>query len=203
MFSPHTLIKDIFIITSYFVLLITSSITNITTANSPITTSVNWVMNCARNTIFPSSFRVPSVAENTKNGSPTRMVLRGKRRSERTSISASSRLPLTKNFCFWWEPKGMKSKGKLLKKELPNTSHSALWIKSVFVRGSTRSLGKEYTKERIKERIERKRERKAVIPKRDYSAHRLIDTSDEKFRSSPGLQRWAAIENLKIAATEL
>ncbi len=25
----------------------------------------------------------------------------------------------------------MKSKGKLLKKELPNTSHSALWIKSV------------------------------------------------------------------------
>lgn len=25
----------------------------------------------------------------------------------------------------------MKSKGELLKKELPNTSHSALWIKSV------------------------------------------------------------------------
>ena len=72
--------------------------------------------------------------------------------------------------------------------------------KERFVRGSTRSLGKEYTKERIKERIERKRERKAVIPKRDYSARRLIDTSDEKFRSSPGLQRWAAIENLKIAA---
>lgn len=41
MFSPHTLIKDIFIITSYFLLLITSSITNITTVNSPITTSGN------------------------------------------------------------------------------------------------------------------------------------------------------------------
>lgn len=41
MSSPHTLIKDIFIITSYFVLLITSSITNITTANSRITTSGN------------------------------------------------------------------------------------------------------------------------------------------------------------------
>ena len=54
--------------------------------------------------------------------------------------------------------------------------------------------------ELCRERIERKRERKAVIPKRDYSARRLIDTSDEKFRSSPGLQRWAAIENLKIAA---
>ena len=72
--------------------------------------------------------------------------------------------------------------------------------KERFVRGSARSLGKEYTKERIKERIERKRERKAVIPKRDYSARRLIDTSDEKFQNSPGLQRWAAIENLKIAA---
>ena len=72
--------------------------------------------------------------------------------------------------------------------------------KERFVRGSARSLGKEYTKERIRERIERKRERKAVIPKKDYSARRLIDTSDEKFQNIPGLQRWAAIENLKIAA---
>ena len=54
--------------------------------------------------------------------------------------------------------------------------------------------------ELCRERIERKRERKAVIPKKDYSARRLIDTSDEKFQNSPGLQRWAAIENLKIPA---
>ena len=72
--------------------------------------------------------------------------------------------------------------------------------KERFVRGSTRSLGKEYTKERIRERIEKKQERKAVIPKKDYSARRIIDTSDEKFQNSPGLQQWAAIENLKIAA---
>ena len=72
--------------------------------------------------------------------------------------------------------------------------------KERFVRGSTKSLGKEYTKERIRERIEMKRERKSVIPKRDYSARRLIDTSDEKFQNSPGLQQWATIENLKIAA---
>ena len=72
--------------------------------------------------------------------------------------------------------------------------------KERFVRGSTRSLGKEYTKERIRERIEKKRERKAVIPKNDYSARRIIDPSDEKFQNSPGLQQWAAIENLKIAA---
>ncbi len=65
---------------------------------------------------------------------------------------------------------------------------------------ATTHIDKEYTKERIRERIERKRERKAVIPKKDYSARRLIDTSDEKFQNSPGLQRWAAIENLKIAA---
>lgn len=72
--------------------------------------------------------------------------------------------------------------------------------KERFVRGSTKSLGKEYTKERIRERIEVKRERKTVIPKKDYSSRRLIDTSDEKFQGSPGLQQWATIENLKIAA---
>ena len=69
-----------------------------------------------------------------------------------------------------------------------------------FVRGSARSLGKEYTKERIKERIEQKWERKVVIPKKDYSSRKLVDTSDEKFKNSPGLNRWATIENLKIAA---
>jgi hypothetical protein len=45
-----------------------------------------------------------------------------------------------------------------------------------------------------------KRERKATIPKRDFASRRLVDTSDEKFQNSPGLQRWATIENLKIAA---
>ncbi len=69
-----------------------------------------------------------------------------------------------------------------------------------FVRGSARSLGKEYTKERIKERIEQKREHKVAIPKKDYSSRKLVDTSGEKFENSPGLKRWATIENLKIAA---
>ena len=72
--------------------------------------------------------------------------------------------------------------------------------KERFVRSSTKSLSKEYTKERIRECIGMKRERKSVIPKKDYSARRLIDTSDEKFQNSPGLQQWATIENLKIAA---
>ena len=65
-----------------------------------------------------------------------------------------------------------------------------------FVRGSARSLGKEYTKERIKQ----KRERKVTIPKKDYSSRKLVDTSDEKFKNNPGLNHWATIENLKIAA---
>ena len=72
--------------------------------------------------------------------------------------------------------------------------------KERFVRGSAKSLGKECTKERIGERIERKRQRKPIIPKKDYSARRLVDTSDEKFQNSPRLQRWVTIENLKIAA---
>ena len=63
-----------------------------------------------------------------------------------------------------------------------------------------KSLGKEYTKERIKERIEKKQEIKACIPKKDYSSRKLIDTSEKKFQNSPSLQRWATIENLKIAA---
>ncbi len=69
-----------------------------------------------------------------------------------------------------------------------------------FVRGSARSLGKEYTKERIKERIETAQEHNHRYTKKDYISRRLIDTSQEKFRTSPGLLRWATIENLKIAS---
>lgn len=80
-----------------------------------------------------------------------------------------------------------------------------------FVRGSIKSLGGEYTKERIKERIEAKSlkqpQKRVPFPTRkkplikDYSSRKLIDTSEEKFAQSPGLQHWAAIENLKIAAS--
>ena len=96
--------------------------------------------------------------------------------------------------------KGYEIKGKTFGEDAAKYISFRSLDKEHFVRGSARSLGKEYTKERIRERIEKKRERKAVIPKKDYSARRLIDTSDEKFQNSPGLQQWAAIENLKIAA---
>ena len=96
--------------------------------------------------------------------------------------------------------KGYEIKGDAFGEDAPKFISFRPLGKDRFVRGSVKSLGKEYTKERIKERIELKRERKAVIPKKDYANRRLIDTSDEKFRNSPGLQRWAAVENLKIAA---
>ncbi len=79
-----------------------------------------------------------------------------------------------------------------------------------FVRGSTKSLGAEYTKERIKERIEEKalaKDKKRVpFPTRkkpivkDYSKKNLIDTTEDKFANSPSLKHWADIQNLKIAA---
>lgn len=80
-----------------------------------------------------------------------------------------------------------------------------------FVRGSTRSLGSEYTKERIKERIETKaliqQKQRVPFPARkkpsvkDFSKKRIIDTTGERFADNPGLKHWADIQNLKIAAT--
>lgn len=78
-----------------------------------------------------------------------------------------------------------------------------------FTRGSIRTLGADYTKERISERIEerasqRTKKRVSFTKKKltaDYSRKSLIDTSQKKFQQSPGLNHWAAIQNLKIAAS--
>lgn len=81
-----------------------------------------------------------------------------------------------------------------------------------FIRGRQKSLSAEYTKERIKERIEENIEkqkkykksfpyRKTKKPTLDYSRKSLIDTTGEKFQNSPGLQHWADVQNLKIAAS--
>ena len=96
--------------------------------------------------------------------------------------------------------KGYEIKGEEFGENAPKYISFRPLGKERFIRGSIKSLGKEYTKERIRERIELKRERKATIPKRDYASRRLVDTSDEKFQNAPGLKRWATIENLKIAA---
>lgn len=96
--------------------------------------------------------------------------------------------------------KSYEIKGEILGEDAPKFISFRPLGKGRFVRGSVKSLVKESAKEHIKERIELKRERKAVIPKRDYADRRLIVTSDEQFQNSPGLQRWATVENLKIAA---
>ena len=104
------------------------------------------------------------------------------------------------DFLLLMRAKGYEIKGESFEESAAKYISFRPLDKERFVRGSMKSLGKEYTKERIRERIEMKHERKSVIPKKDYSARRLIDTSDEKFQNSPGLQQWATIENLKIAA---
>ena len=69
-----------------------------------------------------------------------------------------------------------------------------------FVRGSVKSLGREYTKERIKERIDSGLERNFKIKPKERVSKDLIDVNQEKFSSSPGLKRWASVENLKNIA---
>ena len=96
--------------------------------------------------------------------------------------------------------KGYEIKGEEFGENAPKYISFRPLSKERFVRGSVKSLGKEYTRERIRERVALKRERKATIPKKDYASRKLIDTSDEKFQNSPSLKRWASIENLKIAA---
>jgi hypothetical protein len=70
-----------------------------------------------------------------------------------------------------------------------------------FVRGSVKSLGKNFTKERINERIENKKTRAASFLKSRKALRTIIDTaSDPKFTENVGLKKWVAKENLKIAA---
>ncbi len=132
--------------------------------------------------------------QSDKNGTAWKTQIR---KDINAAIKASSTY---EEFLLLMRAKGYEIKGEAFGEDAPKFISFRPLGKDRFVRGSVKSLGREYTKERIKERIELKRERKAVIPKRDYADKRLIDTSDEKFQNSPGLQRWAAVENLKIAA---
>lgn len=97
-----------------------------------------------------------------------------------------------------------------------------------FIRGSARSLGDSYTKESIRSRItdvhKSQTRRKTPFPKRpdepdgikittmeniisrsprsitESPRSSLIDTTTDKMLSSPGLLRWANVQNLKAAA---
>ena len=132
--------------------------------------------------------------QSEKNGTAWKAQIR---KDINAAIKSSSTY---EEFLLLMKAKGYEIKGEIFGDDAPKYISFRPLGKDRFVRGSVKSLGREYTKERIKERIDLKRERKAIIPKRDYANRKLIDTSDEKFQNSPGLQRWAAIENLKIAA---
>ncbi len=70
-----------------------------------------------------------------------------------------------------------------------------------FIRGSERTLGKDFTRERIRERIEQKPRERTYKMLRSAGMQKLIDTSsDEKYAQSLGLQKWADKQNLKVAA---
>lgn len=62
--------------------------------------------------------------------------------------------------------KGYEIKGESFEEDAAKYISFRPLDKEHFVRGSTKLLGKEYTKERIRERIKMKRARKSVIPKK-------------------------------------
>ena len=93
--------------------------------------------------------------------------------------------------------KGYEIKGELLEENAAKYISFRPTNRERFVRGSVKSLGKEYTKERIKERIDSGLERNFKIKPKERVSKDLIDVNQEKFASSPGLKRWAAVENLK------
>ena len=64
------------------------------------------------------------------------------------------------------------------------------------IRGSSRSLGSNFTKERIKERIENKTQHTSP----SSSKSQILDTSDTRFSENPGLKKWAIKENLKTVS---
>jgi len=93
--------------------------------------------------------------------------------------------------------------------EVQNTSfvNSGKYIKfrakgqKHFIRGHSKSLGRDYTKERIKERIENKAKERAGKMLDNRSIHSLINTSaSQKYEENPGLKKWADKQNLKLAA---
>ncbi len=96
--------------------------------------------------------------------------------------------------------KGYEIKGETFEEDAAKYISFRPLDKERFVRGSTKSLGKEYTKERIWRTHRNETGTKGSYTQKGLLCPQIIDTSDEKFQNSPGLQQWAAIENLKIAA---
>lgn len=97
--------------------------------------------------------------------------------------------------------KGYEIKGELLSPDAPKYIAFKPAGAERFVRGSERTLGSKYTKEEISRRVESNAKRKVSFPKRPTASTPLIDTTEEKFTQSPGLRRWANVQNLKAMAS--
>ena len=100
-------------------------------------------------------------------------------------------------FLLLLKAKGYEIKGETFEENASKYVSFRPLDKERFVRGSAKSLGKEYTKERIRERINSGLEHKSTIRLKNQSSKQLIDINNEKFINSPGLKRWATIQNLK------
>jgi len=108
--------------------------------------------------------------------------------------------------------KGYNIKGEALSAASPKYISFNPAGTSVWFRGRDKGLGVNYTRERINERIIQHQAfllqkqsappapRRLNLSKCSLSHRSLIDTSDAKFQESAGLQHWAELENLKIAA---
>ena len=99
----------------------------------------------------------------------------------------------------------MQAKGYEIKDaEISESAHKYIGFRAPgqerWIRGRESSLGADFTKERIKERIEINLQEKAERRKTPYHPDSIIDTSEDKFKDSPGLLNWAERENFLLGA---
>ena len=91
-----------------------------------------------------------------------------------------------RRFLLLMRAKGYEIKGESFEEDAAKYISFRPLDKEHFVRGSTKSLGKEYTKERIRERIKMKRERKSVIPKKTTLPAGSLIARMKNFKTVPG-----------------
>lgn len=105
------------------------------------------------------------------------------------------------DFLALMKAKGYEIKGESLEESVGKYIAFLPLGRDRFVRGSVKSLGKNFTKERINERIENKKTRAASFLKSGKELRTIIDAaSNPKFTENVGLKKWVTKENLKIAA---
>ena len=143
-------------------------------------------------TIMPDGKKGMKYNEWTANKSES-----SKKAQLRKDINQTIRIVSTySEFLTFMEAKGYEIKNA----EFGETSRKYITFRSLDmsrpVRGSTKSLGQNFTKERIKERIENKLHRTTVPSVRK----KLIDTNTSNIAGNIGLQKWANKENLKIVS---